>query len=243
MKIPTVLTASLLSCASAFAVGCPNITNRALIQSIGLSTDRASTLSVEVPDCSNLKLSKDHVNFVLNEDNPKVHNGVRSEVAIGFPFDEGETVVYEWSVLLPSSSPPGDESARWWLIGQWHDQPDPRLGETWATFKHQSPPLAIYVAKRDGQIGLGLAGVNGVKISWAPMPLDKWIRITARIKWSTSDGLADVTFDSDTRVVVRHAGKNMLNSYFHYFKAGQYRAPEVRSKAEVLMKHFKITRQ
>lgn len=243
MKRLSATAASLISCASAFAAGCPEVSKGDLAKSMGISTDLVPLLSMEVADCSNISLANGFATFTLNEVNAKVHNGVRSEIAINYPFNEGDTVEYAWSVRLPSDSAPGGNADQWWLIAQWHDQPDLNLGETWASFKGQPPPLAIYVERKDGVLGIGLSSIQGKKLDWAPVQTDLWLNIKARITWSTGDnGRAQVTISGDKTIVFEHSGRNMLNAYQHYFKAGQYRAPWVQTKTTVQIKNVKFTK-
>lgn len=210
---------------------------------MGIRADLVPLLSVEVADCSNISLERGFAAFTLNEFNAKVYNGIRSEIAINYPFKEGDTVEYNWSIRLPSDSAPGGNSTQWWLIAQWHDQPDPRLGETWANFKGQPPPLAIFVERRNGVVGIGLSGIQGKKLDWAPVELDRWLDISARITWHTGhEGHASVTIMGGEKIVFRHAGPNMLNSYQHYFKAGQYRAPWVQAKTTLHIRNVKFNK-
>jgi hypothetical protein len=44
---------------------------------------------------------------------------------------------------LPEDFNADDLGNRWWVMGQWHDQPDRTQGETWPDFPGRSPPVAF----------------------------------------------------------------------------------------------------
>lgn len=232
---------SCLSVGFAHAQGC-NYVNKVKLANV-MNIDKALIpfLNLEIPNCKNVYIAEDYVGFVLNEQNDKLNNGIRSEISIDYPFVEGDAVEYRWSIMIPSKNPLGGEANQWWVITQWHDQPDPRLGETWATFKSQSPPVAIYIESRDGQTGIGFQGLRGKKISWVPVPTDIWLDLRAVIRWSTANtGSVSFSVDGHPEFDYVAVGKNMLNSYQHYFKAGQYRAPTVNKYSVIYMKNVRF---
>lgn len=232
---------NFLCVGAALAQGCQGLDMRKFADAIGMEPTLRSQFSLEIASCEHIQVASDYVGFILKEDNPKVHSGVRSELAIGFPFEEGDTVEYRWSVYLPATGTPGGDSTQWWLLAQWHDQPDPRLGETWATFKAQPPPVAIHVENRQGVVGLGLSGLLGSKLSWTPAPLATWLDIRVTIKWSTgNDGVVSFAVDGRPEFKYLSRGKNMLNHYHHYFKVGQYRAPTVNWATTVFVKNIRM---
>ncbi len=217
--------------------GCNLIDKNALIHSLKIDLSLLPFLNLEVPSCSHIKLHDGYAEFILTTDNIKINNGVRTEIAIGYPFTEGDTVEYRWSIMLPEADGPGGNTRQWWLIAQWHDQPDPRRGETWTNFKSQSPPVAIYVEKRDDVVGIGLQGLLGKKLSWTPAPSNTWLDLTATIRWSTTGyGSVKLSVAGHPEFNFISYGKNMLNNYQHYFKAGQYRSPDVIRNSVIYLK-------
>jgi hypothetical protein len=223
------------------ATGCGLVTSDSLVAALNMDRGLESVLALEVPNCSNIEIGKNSVGFVLAARNAKINNGIRSEVAIGYPFNEEDTVEYSWSIKVPAKSNLGAEG-RWWVIAQWHDQPDSRLNESWANFKAQSPPVAIYVEKRDSIIGIGVQGVGGRKLSWAPIPIDEWLNIRAIIHWSRAEsGSVKFSVVDHPSLNFEYTGLNMLNSYQHYFKLGQYRDPTVQSYSVLYIKDVKIS--
>lgn len=231
-----------LASSAAVAQGCPEVDRRMVATALGLDPSLVKATSLEIPSCANIRVAAGEVSFVLDEQNLKVHNGVRSEIAIDYPFNEGDTVEYAWSVMLPSTNPPGTEPGPWWAIAQWHDQPDRRVGETWATFKGQPPPLSVYVERRNSVVGMGVSGLEGKHLSWAPVPLDTWLDIKATVHWSTgSDGSVEFQVADHPELGFSTTGRNMLNAYQHYLKLGQYRAPWVKALAVVSVRNLKIS--
>lgn len=236
-----VISALLMFSNFAVAQGCNSIDRNKLANRMGIDKTLIPYLSLEIPSCANINLVDDYAGFVLNEVNERIHNGIRSEIAINYPFVEGDTVEYRWSILVPKASAPGGGEKEWWVIAQWHDQPDPRLGETWAKFKAQSPPVAIYIENRNGVVGIGIQGMLGKKISWSPVTTDVWLDLSAVIHWSTGD-TGSVRLGVDGYPNFNHSllGPNMLNSYQHYFKAGQYRAPTVEKYSVINIKNVRF---
>ncbi len=208
---------------------------------LGMDEDLIPMMGLEIPSCANVIFNQDGLGFVLNEFNLKLHNGIRSEISVNYPYSEGDTVEYIWLAMFPSSAPPGGRSDQWWSIAQWHDQPDLRIGETWANFKVNSPPLAIFVENRNGALGIGLNGLKGRRVNWRPVPLDVWLEMRVTVRWSTKDdGYARLRVLGSDELDMITLGRNMLNSYQHYFKLGQYRAPTVKNLSVVYYKDLKF---
>lgn len=89
-----------------------------------------------------------HLTLRLFEKNAKRSGGVRAEVSVDHPFKERDTVRYEWSVRLADDFPTVAPANRWWLIGQWHDQPDKAKGGSWEGFPSHSPPVLLGFGER-----------------------------------------------------------------------------------------------
>lgn len=194
------------------------------------ATDLARYMTVEAGPCDAIVAGRDGVTVSLFPNNPRVNGGVRAELAFNFPFNEGETVRYAWRLKLPAEFHANDNPAQWWLLAQWHDQPDRRQGETWANFPPRSPPIALFVASRAAQLGIGLVLGGKERVSWTPVATGAWIPIAFTIRWSTtSAGAVRMQVGGDTPVDVTVEGPNMLNSYQHYLKIGQYRHPVITS--------------
>jgi len=226
---------------SANAQGCKYVDKGKLANVMGINKELVPFLNLEIPSCANIYLADGYVGFVLNEQNERLNNGIRSEISIDYPFAEGDTIEYRWSIMVPSKNEPGGETSQWWLIAQWHDQPNPKFGETWATFKSQPPPVAIYIENRGGSVGIGLQGIQGKKITWAPVPTDIWLNLSVKIHWSTlNNGSVNFSVDDHPELDAKFVGRNMLNSYQHYFKAGQYRAPRINKYSKIYIKNVRF---
>lgn len=178
---------------------------------------------------------------------PKLNNGIRAEVAIDYPFEEGSTVSYRWEVRIPTGFA-HDEAAgnRWWVMGQWHDQPNPDRGETWDGFPPRSPPVAYYFGATGGEYGLvlhyGTGGDDHVGIEdLIRLPADTWVRLETRITWSTeSSGRVQVFVNGEASARIDVSAANMHNDYQHYLKLGQYRHPDIATDNSVHFRNLRI---
>jgi Polysaccharide lyase len=218
---------------------CKVPSKQALATAMSIDQELVKHLYLEIPTCEHIKLGRGYASFILKSQNPELNNGIRSEIAIDFPFVEGDTIEYRWSIKLPEENTPGGLSNEWWLVTQWHDQPDRRIGETWATFPPQNPPLSIYVEKRNGIVGLGLQGLRGKKLSWTPVPIGSWLKLSLLVRWSTGGhGSATLRLNDGHEFV--SLGPNMLNDFQHYFKAGQYRSSTINRAATIDIKDVRF---
>jgi hypothetical protein len=233
----------LLLNGNAQATGCSTVDKYTLASTMNIDSSLLPILNMEIPDCSNIQLGNGYAGFVLNVDNQKINNGIRSEMSIDYPFVAGDTIEYKWSIMLPPNSVPGADANSWWLIAQWHDQPNPLLNETWATYVPKSPPVAVYAEYQSGVVGIGLQGLLGKKLTWSPVPTNTWLDLRAVIHWSTtSDGTVNISVTGHPELSMASTGQNMLNNYQHYLKLGQYRSPTIYKYAVVNIKNVKITK-
>lgn len=179
----------------------------------------------------------DQVNFLLKPGQQKLYGGIRSELAIDYPYKKGEKVRYKFSLKIPKDFI-HDLNNRWWLVAQWHDQPDPNLGQTWKGFPSNSPPISMFLKAVNGSVGVGV-NYMGNNNFWFKLTPDEWHIFTFDILWSKGlDGNLILTIDgSNTR---EYKGKNMLNDYQHYLKIGMYRHPNINSFNRVSFKELSI---
>lgn len=207
------------------------------------ATAVAGVMTVEAGSCEALVIHPDAVEFRLNADSVHVYNGIRSEAAIDFPFVEGDTVRYAWEMRMPAGSKGDAPLNRWWLLAQWHDQPDRRIGQKWSDLPGRSPPVSIYLEERPEGLGIGVHMNEGGNRSWARLPLGEWLAMSATFHWSRGDD-GEVVFavanHPEFSVTVR--GPNMNNSYQHYFKFGQYRHPKITTESSVSFRDIRITK-
>ncbi|WP_417730178.1 polysaccharide lyase [Rosistilla oblonga] len=170
-------------------------------------------------------------------DQPKLHGGVRAEVSVDFPFTENDRVRYAWRFKFADDFISDDPQNRWWVIGQWHDQPDARQNETWETFESRSPPIALGIGDVDGQLSVGMTyGVtkdNQPQFVSAPVPIQRgdWIAVEALVHWSQgAEGRAEFFIDGSAEPSMVATGPNMNNGYQHYLKIGMYRHPDIETQ-------------
>jgi hypothetical protein len=174
----------------------------------------------------------------------KVNNGIRAEVSLDYPYQQGQTVRYSWQFMLPSDFASDAPTNRWWLIGQWHDQPDKAKGETWNGFPSRSPPVAIGLAELDGHlvIGLSYGPTKPRNLGSLTVERGKWHSITVVIRWSrSSDGKASVYLDDLTKPALTADGPNMHNDVQHYLKLGMYRHPAINTDNWIYIDDVRIS--
>jgi hypothetical protein len=160
----------------------------------------------------------------------KVNNGIRAELSVDYPFEQGETVRYSWRFMLPKDFVSDTPKNRWWLIGQWHDQPNQKKGESWQGFPAHSPPVAIGLGELDGRLAISLSYGSPRMRNFGAFTVErgKWHSIAVVIRWSQgSDGKAAVFLDDLTKPTIIAEGPNMHNDYRHYLKLGMYRHPDI----------------
>jgi len=217
------------------------------IQQVARSLNASSLLpwmSIEMSECRSISLENDTVAFILDAQTKKIHNGIRSEMSVNFPFNESDEVTYTFDVKLPQDFQSDTPKNRWWIIAQWHDQPDPRLYESWDNFPKRSPPVSIYVEERNGVVGFGVEVLDQHQKSWFPFPLGNWLTLKTTIHWSTQqDGLVDFSVVDHPEFNQIFTGINMHNAYQHYFKMGQYRHSEIKQLNQVYFRNLNISRK
>ncbi len=189
---------------------------------------------IEVPSPENIHIGSDstgrYLEFRLVLGQAKKNNGIRAEISVDFPYKVGDIVQYKWHMRLPEGFQGDEPKNRWWVMGQWHDQPDPTKGETWQGFPGRSPPVSFNYIRRDGKDFLSLlVGSPRMKsVGLLPITRGAWHSIDVVIKWSQeTDGRVEVFFDGSKAPVVTGSGPNMHNAFHHYLKLGMYRHPEI----------------
>lgn len=197
----------------------------------------------EIANPEALKINDGNIQLSVNGTDPKVNGGKRAEIAVFYPYVENEIISYQWDMLIPETFA-ADPQNRWWILGQWHDQPNPTRGETWATFPANSPPISIFVEQQAGKIGVGLLNNQTKEKKWYPITKNSWFTVKTTVAWNTAEqGLTKFELiDENGKYSHLFAGKNMLNDYYHYLKIGQYRHSLITSTNDVLFRNLKITR-
>lgn len=175
-----------------------------------------------------------HLGLHIIPGQKRVSNGIRAELSVNYPCKPGDTVRYAWRCRLPADFTTDAPKNRWWVIGQWHDQPDRSRGESWSNFPASSPPVALGLGERDGHpcIALSYGPTNGKGPRKTAGPVrferDIWHTIAVVIHWSRGpDGTAVVYLDDPAQPVLTAAGPNMNNDIQHYLKLGMYRHPDI----------------
>ena len=179
----------------------------------------------------------------------KIHEGMRAEMSVNYPFNLGETVHYAWRFMLPKDFICDAPLNRWWLIGQWHDQPNEKRGESWNSFPSHSPPVALEIEELNGRLGVNLAygpnDANQHQRHFGPIFLErgKWYSIVVSIHWSRgADGKVAVFLDGNPDAALTGEGPNMNNDFQHYLKLGMYRHPDIRTDNWIFIDRIEISK-
>ncbi len=215
--------------------------------SAAVSPDLLPFTGIDVPARENIAIVTDasgrSLELRLLPNQPLLHGGIRAEISIDYPFQEGETISYRWRMRLVSPFPP-DPQRRWWLVGDWHDQPDRSQFETWDNFPSNSPPILVSYGNVDGKDMLGFNyGPRQEFVRALPITLDQWITIEAVIHWSRdSNGSLMVYIDGSKEPYLHVTGSNMLNGFQHYLKLGLYRHRDINTANAIQINSVTIHR-
>jgi len=204
--------------------------------------------SIEIPALDNLRVGSDergpHLGLRTYHRQPLKNGGVRAEISVDFPFREGDTVRYAWRMKLPADFSADAPANRWWLMAQWHDQPNRDRGETWEGYPGHSPSVALGYGQIDGQDKLSLlyGAPDPVPSGLIALRRGVWQTVAVEITWSRGESGRVRVFLDDAQTPVREArGRNMYNDFQQYMKLGQYRHPDIRGDATLLVADIDAT--
>ncbi len=202
---------------------------------------------IEVPSQENIRVLSDgagrYLEFKLIPGQARKNNGIRAEISVNYPYHAGEVVRYRWSMCLPEDFKADEPLNRWWVMGQWHDQPDRTKGETWEGFPAHSPPVSFNFRRADGKDYLSLLVGSPHTKSAGLLPITRgaWHSLEVIIKWSQgADGRVAVYFDAAKEPTLTAAGPNMHNGYHHYLKLGMYRHPQISTENRLSIRDVRI---
>ncbi len=202
---------------------------------------------IEVPSPDNIHALSDdtgrYLEFRLIPGQARKNNGIRSEISVNFPFKVGDVVRYQWKMRLPEDFKADEPENRWWVMGQWHDQPDRTKGETWQGFPGRSPPVSFIYSRRDDKDLLSLLVGSPKSKNMGSIPIKRgvWHSLDVMIRWSQgADGKVVVFFDGSKEPAVIGVGPNMHNGYQHYLKLGMYRHPAIATENRLAIRDVMI---
>ena len=191
-------------------------------------------------------------NYTIHDDFLSLHlfagqdllfNGVRSEVTVNFPFTEHDTVVYEWEIMIPCDFNHDSPQNRWWNMGQWHDQPDLTLGQTWADLPARSPVMSLHLKFYDGEFYFAprYMHVEPPSRDLVAITPGEWMKLRFEILWSLEDdGYMKLWIDDQSDPHIYYTGPNMHNAYQHYLKLGMYRHPDIATDNTISLRNLNI---
>lgn len=204
---------------------------------------------VEVPAVENIAIlgegADKHLGLHVFPGQKKLNGGIRAEISVDYPHKQGDTVRYAWRFMVPKGFASDAPKNRWWIIGQWHDQPDRSRGESWDGFASKSPPVLISIGELDGKLGIAIAYGPDQSQKRGPLTIEpgKWHSIAVEIHWSQkADGKAAFFLDDLSKPAVVLEGPNMHNDFQHFLKLGMYRHPEIATDNWIYIDDLKITK-
>lgn len=165
----------------------------------------------------------------------------RSEIQLKATALEGYEVYYSWDIKIDSSY---TESSDWQIIGQFHDQPDPALGESWSNYPANSPPLAFKYRNGELVIAVYSFDTNSVMdLTTVAFSKGDWHNLTFRVNWSVdSDGFMEFWLDGNIiqeSGQSRYTARNCINNAGNYLKIGLYRSKNITTEGIVFYDNIK----
>ena len=165
----------------------------------------------------------------------------RSEIQLKSTAHEGEEIYYSWFFKIDESYTESDE---WQVIGQFHDQPDPAIGETWSNYPANPPPLSYKYSNGHFIIAVYSFEINSVMhIASVPITKGEWHQIKSRIFWSTDEnGFMEFWLNGnqiEVSGITRYTAKNCFNKAGNYLKIGLYRSKNIDSAGIVYFDNIK----
>ena len=198
---------------------------------------------VELPGQRNVTVHEDHISLHLFGGQELLFNGVRSEITVDIPFEEHDTVIYQWEVMIPRGFQHDAPENRWWNMGQWHDQPDLTLGETWADFPGRSPSMSIHLKFYNGCFYFAprYMHVEPPFEDLIEIQPGQWMKLSFEIRWSQStDGYIKIRINDEQDYRVCYTGPNMHNGFRHFLKVGMYRHPDIDTDNTVNIRNLQL---
>jgi len=236
---------------------------------LGGNGERAFESDIEISTDNSSSASKS-VKFTVSP-NSIVNSGVRSELTFDPNIQEGDEIYLEYSMFIPNNYQDvylhdSLGKVNWQLMGQWHDQPDECIGQTWNTLPSQSPPVGIYYSFLNtadpsydslrqeaiqneifgfdstwNNVSVLTLSYNKKTVAIQKINKGEWVNMKFHIKWSTnSDGFIQSWINGNSFTNGLVYGKNMWNKASHYFKFGLYRNPNIEYINSVYYDEFKI---
>lgn len=203
---------------------------------------------VEVPAIENIAIlgegAAQHLGLHVFPGQKKLNGGIRAEVSVDFPHRAGDAVRYAWRFKVPEDFKSDAPENRWWLIGQWHDQPDTSKGESWDGFPSRSPPVLISLGELNGKLHLAIAYGPKQDQKAGPVMIERgqWHSLAVEIHWSRkADGKAVFHLDDQPKPIATLEGPNMHNDFQHFLKLGMYRHPGITTDNWIYLDELVIT--
>ncbi|MCU0879991.1 MAG: polysaccharide lyase [Pirellulaceae bacterium] len=203
---------------------------------------------VEVPARENIAIqsagSDQHLGLHLFAGQKKLNRGIRAEISVDYPHQPGDTIHYAWRFMVPKGFQSDSPHNRWWIVGQWHDQPNRDRVENWDGFPSRSPPVLLGIGELDDRLAISMAYGPDQSQKRGPLFIEpgQWHSLAVEIRWSlNADGRAALFLDDMSQPAAVIDGPNMHNDFQHYLKFGMYRHPEIATDNWIYLDDLTIT--
>lgn len=176
--------------------------------------------------------------------NQSPKNGmVSSEIAISYPYKEGETMRYSWRMKIPNGFVPDTPRNRWWLVARWNDQANPLLGERPEQFLGHNPAMMIGYKDIGGKDVLTFS--YGIPEALAAgsfnVTRNGWVKFAVEVTWTRGlKGKARVFVNDSKQPFYEVTGKNMYSKNYNVFRLGIARSTEIQTPAALHFSDVKI---
>lgn len=181
--------------------------------------------TAEIPSAGHYTALRNGITTKLFTTSTPINSGQRCELTLNVPYEDGDVIEYEWKIMIGSVFTP-DPSNRWYLMGQFHDQPDQDLGQTWGNYPGASPLEYFAYGNVSGQHYLAMSHSGVISTNpaeWVKLTTDQWVGIKLRIRWSQDANKGWMQLYQDGILIMTRTGANMANAAEMYLKLGQYR--------------------
>lgn len=173
------------------------------------------------------------------------NSAMSTELAISYPYKEGDTLRYSWRMRLPGDFASDYPYNHWWLFARWNDQANPKLGEKPEDFLSHNPAMMVGYKQADSQDMLNFSyGVpDTIKTEAFGIRRGDWIKLTAEVTWSRTEKGEAKLFVNDSKQPLRVvSGPNMYSKHLNILRLGMSRSVDIRTSTYIQIGDVEIER-
>ena len=148
--------------------------------------------------------------------------------------------------MIPTDYVEGVVATDWQAMGQWHDQPDPSLGQNWSNYPAHSPPLSVLYYQ--GELRAMMQDTAGKQFIIGRQKIIKgqWYRIDFYVYWKDDQTAFQAVYLNNTPITpyngtdYKYYRPNVYNHAGNYFKFGLYRSKNIQATNSLYYGDIKI---